>query len=52
VYNQWNGLLDWNTGMDYLNGIVSAGLISLGGVGSLPRALQFRGLHSSKKRAL
>jgi len=26
--------------------------LALGGVGSLPRASRFRGLHSSKKRAL
>jgi len=25
VYNQWTGLLDWNTGMDYLIGIFLAG---------------------------
>ena len=22
VYKQWNGLLDWNTGMDYWNGLL------------------------------
>ena len=29
VYKQWNGLLDWNTGMDYWNDIflVLGGLI-------------------------
>ena len=49
VASQYSGWIELLKPIKSANAVL---VLALGGVGSLPRASQFRGPHSSKKRAL